>query len=144
MPHEITVRRKIEFGETDMAGIVHFTNYFRYVEVAEAALFEATGHSLIRSHEDYHEGWPRVRASSQFQAPLYFGDQIEILLRVTALKIKAIEYQFKIYRLIPREESLLAAKGKMTTVYAHFHKQSGRMESRPIPKSLADRIHPPA
>ena len=34
MPHFQTTRR-IEFGDTDMAGIVHFANFFRFMEAAE-------------------------------------------------------------------------------------------------------------
>ena len=29
--------RLVEFGDTDMAGIVHFANFFRYMESAEHA-----------------------------------------------------------------------------------------------------------
>ena len=35
MAYEHTAYRKVEFSETDMAGLVHFSNYFRYMEIAE-------------------------------------------------------------------------------------------------------------
>ena len=32
MPYEFKAVRRVEFSETDMAGIVHFSNFFRYME----------------------------------------------------------------------------------------------------------------
>ena len=33
--------RMVEFADTDMAGIVHFSRYFRYVEEAEHAFLRS-------------------------------------------------------------------------------------------------------
>lgn len=35
--------RRVEFCDTDMAGIVHFANFFRYMEAAEHELFRNLG-----------------------------------------------------------------------------------------------------
>ena len=50
MPYEITIRRRVEFSETDMAGIVHYSNFFRYMEAAEHA-YEAALHLRIETRE---------------------------------------------------------------------------------------------
>ncbi len=142
MPHHISIRRKVEFSDTDMAGIVHFSNYFRYVELAEAALFEQADYPLIVRSGNRAEGWPRVRASCDFREPLHFGDEVEVRLKVNELKIKAIEYKFRIYRIVPDTEPLLAAKGKMTTIFARIFGE-GQMESAPLPQELIDKIKPP-
>lgn len=139
MLQQVSIRRKVEFSDTDMAGIVHFSNYFRYVELAEAALFEQAGYPLIVRSGNRAEGWPRVRASCDFREPLHFGDEIEINLKVNELKIKAIEYKFRIYRLVPNHEPLLAAKGKMATIFARILGE-GRMESAPLPQALVEKI----
>jgi acyl-CoA thioester hydrolase len=34
MAFEFKLTRRVEFAETDMAGIVHFSNFFRYMESA--------------------------------------------------------------------------------------------------------------
>ena len=39
--------RTVEFSETDMAGIVHYSNFFRYMESAEHAFFRALGFSVV-------------------------------------------------------------------------------------------------
>jgi acyl-CoA thioester hydrolase len=41
-PPFITTHR-VEFFETDLAGIVHFANYYRFMEQAEHAFFRALG-----------------------------------------------------------------------------------------------------
>ena len=38
MAYEFRLVRQVEFSETDMAGIVHYSNFFRYMEAAEHAL----------------------------------------------------------------------------------------------------------
>ena len=43
---EFRYRRRVQFAETDMAGIVHFSWYFRYMEEAEHALWRAAGLSI--------------------------------------------------------------------------------------------------
>ena len=35
------VSRRVDFADTDMAGIIHFSNYFRYMEFAEVAFLRA-------------------------------------------------------------------------------------------------------
>lgn len=108
------VRRKVEFSETDMAGLVHFAQYFRYVEYAEARLFEHLAEPLIGQEPEGLVGWPRVRASCDYRAPLFFGDTVEVRLFVREVKIRALEFGFEIFRV--REPMQKVARGKMTTV----------------------------
>ena len=39
-------RRRILFHETDLAGIVHFSNFFKYMEEAEHAFVRSIGLSI--------------------------------------------------------------------------------------------------
>ena len=56
--HEFTITRRVEFSETDAGGIVHFTNFFRYMEYAEHAFFRSLGRSIADAELDI--GWPRT------------------------------------------------------------------------------------
>ena len=98
MPYEHSSTRRIEFSETDMAGLVHFTNFFKYMETAERDFFEAAGVDLIKSVPGELVGWPRARVECKFSAPIRFGDTIDIHLAVKAVKDRAIDFQFRIYR----------------------------------------------
>lgn len=37
MPSEFEAIRRVEFSDTDLAGIMHYSNYFRFMETAEHA-----------------------------------------------------------------------------------------------------------
>ncbi len=137
-PPCFTLERFVEFSETDMAGIVHFSNFFRYMEMAEAAFFRQLGCSIVSSEPDGSmTGWPRVRVHCSYSAPLRFEDRLRIALHIEALKIKAICYQFRFYRLAP--EPLLVAKGGMTTLFARFS-QSGHMTSAVPSREVWDKL----
>ena len=46
MPSEYRLKRRVQFYETDMAGIVHFSWFFRYLEEAEHAMWREAGLSI--------------------------------------------------------------------------------------------------
>ena len=98
MAYEYTAYRKVEFSDTDMAGLVHFSNYFRYMEIAERDFFESLGVKLIQSIPNDLVGYPRSRAECKFSAPLRFGDTVKIHLAIKAIKDRAIDYQFRLFR----------------------------------------------
>ena len=83
-------RRRVEFSETDMAGIVHFSNFFRYMESAEHAFFRSFGHSVTLNEMDEMMGLPRVQASCDYRHPLRFEDEMEIQLSILELKNRSI------------------------------------------------------
>lgn len=90
MPTDYRLQRRVQFYETDAAGIVHFTWYFRYMEEAEHALWRAAGLSIAPRGAEI--GWPRVSASFDFHRPLRFEDVFEVHLRVVEVGRKTIRY----------------------------------------------------
>ena len=75
MPYEFKMKRHVEFAETDMAGIMHFANYFRYMEVVEHAFFRSLGLSVHQSSVEGMNGFARVHASCDYHAPLRYQDE---------------------------------------------------------------------
>lgn len=122
-----------------MAGLVHFSNFFRYMETAERDFFEANGIDLIRSKAGDVTGWPRVRAECKFVAPLRFGDTIEIHLAVKAIKDRSIDYQFRIFCKNKDGSRTQAAKAHMTTVFTRLD-GNGELQSMEIPSEVRSRI----
>lgn len=120
MAYEFISTRKVEFSETDMAGLVHFSNYFRYMETAERDFFESLNLPLITTRPDPLQGWPRVRAECKFMAPLRFGDTIKIHLVVKAVKLRSVDYQFRIYRVQADGPAIQAGKGHLTTIFTEL------------------------
>ncbi len=87
---EYRLRRRVQFYETDAAGIVHFSWFFRYMEEAEHALWREAGLSIHRPGADI--GWPRVAASFDFSSALRFEDEFEVQLRIAEMTRKTIRY----------------------------------------------------
>ena len=139
MTCEHTSTRRIEFSETDMAGLVHFSNFFRYMETAERDFFEAAGVDLIRTQPGQLVGWPRARAQCKFTAPLRFGDTIDIHLAVKAVKDRAIDFQYRIFRQNPDGSRTQAAKANITTILTQLE-DKGELQSIELPEHVRSRI----
>ena len=140
MPHEFKAVRRVEFSETDMAGIVHFSNFFRYMETAEHGFYRSLGHSVMLGQFDPPLGFPRVHASCDYQKPIRFEDEVEIHLIVKEKRSRVLSYIFRFNRL-PRGggEKVLVATGRLTVVCV-AHNREGKMEAVEIPAALAKQI----
>ncbi len=139
MPYEFKATRLVEFSDTDMAGIMHFSNFFRFMETAEHAFYRSLGFSVVaRGQVDPPIGWPRVHAHCDYRKPLRFEDLVEIHLLVREKKSKALSYSFRFYKLNakPVEE---VARGALTVVCVS-HRQDGTMGAVSIPREFAEKI----
>jgi acyl-CoA thioester hydrolase len=92
-PPTFSIRRRVQFAETDMAGIVHFANYFRWMEEVEHAFFRSLGLSVAMTLDGVQLGWPRVNVGCEFYGPLRFEDEVELRLRVTKVGGKSFSYE---------------------------------------------------
>ena len=87
---EHRLKRRVEFSETDLAGFVHFTCFFRYMEEAEHALWREAGLSIVGS--DPEIGFPRLATSFEYFRPLKFEDEFEIWMRIAEITDKTMRY----------------------------------------------------
>ncbi len=138
MANEFKAVRSVEFHETDMAGIVHYSNFFRYMETAEHGFFRSLGFSVVTDQTDPPIGWPRVHAECDYFQPLRFEDEVEIHMLVSEMKSKALSYVFR-FRKLNASPPLEVARGKLTVVCV-THAADGQMKATPIPKVIADKI----
>jgi acyl-CoA thioester hydrolase len=136
MPYEFRSRQRVEFADTDMAGIVHFANFFRYMERAEHEFLRSLGLSVHEVNGEDLVTWPRVNAECKFCAPLRFEEELEVHLLVREKRTKSLTYEFRFYK--PAAEDLLAI-GSITVVSVRFDRATGQMTSIPIPESI-DRL----
>ena len=136
MAYEFKVERRVEFSETDMAGIMHYSNFFRFMETAEHAFYRSLGHSVVMTQFDPPMGWPRVHAECDYFKPLRFEDLVEVHLLVKEKRSKSLTYVFRFYKLGGAREEV--ARGSLTVVcVAHTE---GGMRAMEIPPALGDRI----
>jgi len=136
--YEFKFVRTVEFSETDMAGIVHFSNYCKYMEAAEHRFFRSIGYSIVADQAGPQVGWPRVHVEFDYKKPLRFEDEIEIHLLVARLRSKSITYKFRIKK-INGDQCELAATGEMTAVCVSTTKH-GTMKACSIPAEIAAKI----
>ena len=132
MPSEHRLTRRVQFYETDAAGIVHFSWFFRYMEEAEHALWRAAGLSIHPGGSEI--GWPRVATSFEFKRPLRFEDEFEIHLRIAEITRRTIRYTCRL-----SQGEAIVATGDLTI--ACVRKTPGEpMRSTDIPPEIAARF----
>lgn len=91
-------RRRVEFAQTDMAGIVHFANFYRWMEEAEHDFFRSHGLKIMeRQAQGPYIGWPRVSASCHYEAPARHEDEIEIRVSVERVGFKSVSFLHEIF-----------------------------------------------
>jgi acyl-CoA thioester hydrolase len=138
MPCEFQITRRVEFSETDQAGIMHFSNFFRFMESAEHAFFRSLGFSVARSRNGFEVCLPRVHAECDYAVPLRFEDEVLVRLLVERKGKRSLTYQFRFCRLdgsIPKE----VARGRITVACVE-RQPDGVMKAVPLPKAISDKI----
>ena len=134
-----THRRLVAFAETDMAGIVHFAQFYRYMEEAEHAFLRSVGLDVMEHKPDGSiVGWPRVSAKCGFKSPAFFGDTLSITVSVQRIGVKSLTLDYRFTRDADDSETLIA-EGTMKTVACTFTPDR-TMTSVPVPDSFLDRI----
>ena len=133
MPYEFKLTRRVEFAETDMAGIVHFANFFRMMEAAEHAFFRSLGLTIHGHENGATTGWPRVSAACDFSRPLRFEEEVEIHLLVAEVRSRSIRYQF-VFRQPGGGAEI--ARGSVAAVCATVDKHTGKLVPVVIPEAI--------
>ena len=87
--------RRVEFRDTDAAGIVHFSVFFTWMETAEHELLRALGMSVVSSDATGTITWPRMAAHCDYQGPVRFEEIVEIEVHVAKIGIKSVTYDFQ-------------------------------------------------
>ncbi|TDU66529.1 acyl-CoA thioester hydrolase [Prosthecobacter fusiformis] len=138
--HRHTLTDRVQFADTDMAGIVHFSNFFRYIERVEHDFFRALGMSIWdKSAEipvDERVGWPRVHVSCDFRAPLVFEEEFTMELLVEEVRPKTLRYLVRFWK----QDGALSAEGKLVAACVRRDPATGKMKAVTIPDRIRSRI----
>jgi acyl-CoA thioester hydrolase len=130
-----TTNRRVEFGDTDMAGIMHFANFFRFMEVAETDFLISRGLSVSWREASGKYGFPRVSAACDYQKPARFGDVLTIAVTLEKLGRKSVSYRFDFSN--ARGEAL--ATGRITAVCC-CTTDANKLESVEIPAEIRAKL----
>jgi YbgC/YbaW family acyl-CoA thioester hydrolase len=134
MPSQtFTTTHRVAFHETDMAGAVHFSNFFRYAEHCEHALWAHLGVDLGGDLRERRSAWPRIKASCEYHRPAHFNDFLEVSLTLSRIGDTSLSYHFE----VARDRQVLAA-GEIVLV--HATSGDAGFQATPIPPAIRHKL----
>ena len=125
----------VEFADTDLAGLMHFANFLRFVECAEHAFFRSLGFRVHTAEGALHQGWPRFEVSCKYLKPARFEETLEVCLRIHEIRTSSLTYGFWIFGPAASPRSLIAT-GSCTIIHVALDSKAHQIRKAPIPASL--------
>lgn len=108
----VRLRHRVEWIDTDAAGIYHNRTVLRFVESAEAELMRSLG------IEGYFHVAPRVHLSLDYESPLFFEQEATTLLQLSNVGATSLKFDFEVWgEAIEGRPRRRAAKGNYVTVH---------------------------
>lgn len=71
-------RLRVQWADIDLAGIMYFAAYWRFVERAEMEFFRDLGFPYDALFDRYDFWLPRVKTESEYHAPAQMDDWLEL------------------------------------------------------------------
>lgn len=136
MHAETRLTRRVAFSETDMAGVMHFSNYYRWMEDIEHAFWRTLGESVVTppaAAADHPVSWPRVATRCEYSAPAHFEDEIDLYFRVVNVGEKSYTFEVEFNRAGRR-----IARAETTAVCCTM--RNGQFRAIPIPPPLRAKL----
>ena len=124
-------QRRVEFADTDLAGIMHFSNFFRFVECAEHAFFRSLGFRVHTASGSDHQGWPRLEVTCKYLKPARFEEVLEVCLRLEEIRTSSLRYAFSIF--VANAERVLVATGSCSIIHVELDMKAHQIRKSPIP-----------
>lgn len=135
MTTPFTTTRRVDFGDTDMAGIMHFANFFRFMESAEIDFLQSLGLSVAWRDNGVKWGLPRVSVSCEYQKPARFLDILTIAVSVEKVGLKSVSYRFD----FANQHGEALASGRITAVLCQ-ETEPGRLQSCEFPAEFRTKL----
>jgi acyl-CoA thioester hydrolase len=126
MRPSITIQRRVQWMDTDAAGIWHHSVVLRWAEEAEAELHRRLGIVDIT-----FGATPRVRTEFDFPNSVRFDDVVDITLTISHLGTTSMAYEIEV-----DNDSRPVAKGRMVIVL--IDRESG--QKRDWPASVREAV----
>lgn len=128
----ITVREKVRFVETDMMGVVHHSNHFRWFEMARVEYLRQAG-VLLLDLMAQDIVFPITDVACQYKASARFDDWLLIKAKLADLSRAKMVFTYEIVR---ESDNTLLATGRTQNV---FTDAGGRIIR--LPMEYHSRLH---
>ena len=123
---------RVHWVDTDVAGIMHYTNYFRYFEACEEEFYRSISIPFNVIQTKYGISLPRVEAHCDYKATCRFGDVLDVTMALRRIAEKTITWSFQVIR---QHDGKLAAEGYITCIAV-----SSKWKAVRLPSELAKTI----
>ncbi len=133
MAADFQITRRVQFADTDLAGVLHFSNYFRYMEEVEHAFWRSIGLCVVTPEGDRTISWPRVAVACEYFSPARFEDELTLLFRVMHVGTRSVGYEIEFVR-----EGQPIAVGKVTAVCCEM--KDGHFGTTEIPAGIRNQL----
>ncbi|AGT32310.1 4-hydroxybenzoyl-CoA thioesterase [Geobacillus genomosp. 3] len=120
---------RVNFGDTDAAGIVYYPNYFKWFDIAGHQFFRSIGLPPAKLMKEQNIILPLLDVGCTFERPLYYDDIITIKTAVEEVNRKTIKLRHEVFR------------GEVRTGYGFelrgwVKEENGRIFAVPIPDDV--------
>jgi acyl-CoA thioester hydrolase len=96
MEHRLPVR--VYYEDTDLAGVVYYANYLRFLERGRTEALRAAGVDQVRLRDAAGLVFVVRRLSIDYMAPARFDDLVEVRTRITRLRGASVEMAQEVWR----------------------------------------------
>jgi acyl-CoA thioester hydrolase len=128
------VQEYVRWSDVDVSGIIRWSAYTRFVELAETEFFRALGYPYATLWDRLDIWLPRVQVHFDYRNPVRLDDLVDIEVWVGRIGRSSIRFEF----LLRRPDGEVAAEAYLVTVAI------GRSDSQPVavPQALLDAMGP--
>jgi YbgC/YbaW family acyl-CoA thioester hydrolase len=124
---------RVHWVDTDVAGVMHFSNFFRYFEACEEEFYRSISLPLTELLERFGIMLPRVEAHCEYKAACRFNETIEVAMRIEEVAEKTITYAFQVTR---QSDGRISANGFVKCIAV-----SKDWKVVPLPVGVAKKLH---
>jgi 4-hydroxybenzoyl-CoA thioesterase/acyl-CoA thioester hydrolase len=128
-----TYPRRVSFAETDLAGVMHFSNYYRLMEEAEHAFLRSIDLAVVHPEGERTISWPRVATGCEFFAPAHFNDELALSLVLANVGDRSVTYEVEFLR-----DGKRIALGRSTAVCCEM--TAGTFQPTSIPPDIRTKL----
>lgn len=111
---------KARYYETDQMGIIHHSNYIRWMEEARVDLMNQMGYSYRRFEEMGYLS-PVLHAECEYKKSIKFDDDVKIIVSLQDLGKLKFTLKYEIYNM--SQDDVLSAYG--TTTHCFMNTETG-------------------
>jgi len=143
-------RRRVEFRDTDAAGIAHFSAFFVWMESAEHELLRAADVPLVEHVVPVPEtaasppaaswpetlSWPRVNAACDYKSAIRFNDEIDIVVSLESIGRSSVTWGFRF-----EHDGRWVAQGRVVAVRCRL-RHGLTPQAVPIPAEIQAKLAP--